>query len=167
MERSGFSLLELLFVLFLAALLLSLGIPALNGVVLDSRRTGDINAFVASVQLARSEAAKRGQPVILCKSSDGLTCGGRETQFDDGWLVVPENNEATPLVSYQPRSTGSIRSNRAAFTFRPNFARGTNGTVTFCDHRGSATARNVIISYTGRPRVASTSSRGEPIACPA
>ena len=48
---------------------------------------------------------------------------------------------------------GTITANRASFQFRPFFWRSTNGTVTFCDERGVAAARAVIVSYTGRPRV--------------
>jgi type IV fimbrial biogenesis protein FimT len=165
MRQTGFTLLELLFVLLFAAILLTLGVPALQRIVLDSRRTTDVNAFVSSVQLARSESAKRGLAVQLCKTTDGISCADRAGHFDTGWLVFVEDPDSTLLMHYEPVMDGSIRSNRAAYTFRPNFRRGTNGTVTFCDQRGGASARTVIISYTGRPRVATTTAGGAPIDC--
>lgn len=166
MQRAGFTLLELLIVLLIASILLTVGIPALNRFGLDARRTADINAFVASVHLARNESAKRNRAVTLCQSSDGRSCAGREAGFDTGWLVYIDD-PAAPLLSYRTVMTGRIRSNRQSYTFHPNFRRGTNGTVTFCDQRGSVGARAIVISYTGRPRVTSADSRGEPLACPA
>jgi hypothetical protein len=41
-----------------------------------------------------------------------------------------------------------------------------NGTVTFCDTRGPAAARAVIISYTGRPRVSDRGPGRRPLVCP-
>jgi hypothetical protein len=41
-----------------------------------------------------------------------------------------------------------------------------NGTIVFCDARGSAHARAIIISHTGRPRVAQRDADGKPLRCP-
>ena len=66
----------------------------------------------------------------------------------------PVRSEQEPLLAaYQPRSAGTITSNRPFFDFRPVLQRSTNATVTFCDRRGPRAARAVIVSYTGRPRV--------------
>lgn len=167
MHRHGYTLLELLITLVIGSILLTLGTPAFNRVVLDSRRTADINAFVTAVQLARSESAKRAVAVYVCKTADGVGCADQGTDFDSGWLVISSDSEDSPLMSYQPAMRGTIRSTRAAFVFRPGFRRGTNGTVVFCDQRGSEHARAVIISYTGRPRVSDTRAGGAALACPA
>jgi len=73
---------------------------------------------------------------------------------------------AAILSVYQTAAAVTIRANRERFRFRPNYRRGTNGTIRFCDRRGSAAARAVIVSYTGRPRVAATTASGEPLPCP-
>ena len=163
MRHQGFSLLQLLFTLLVLAVLLSVAVPGLSWLVLDARRTADINALVTSIQFARSESAKRGVPVVLCKTVDLTACGGSGVFYESGWMVfVDTDNDSPPrrdadeplLYRYQPVTEGgSIRSNRASYTFRPYYRRSTNGTVTFCDRRGDAAARAVIISYTGRPRV--------------
>jgi type IV fimbrial biogenesis protein FimT len=175
MRSAGYSLLELLMTLMLAALLFGAGIPALRWLVLDSRRTTAINAFVSAVQLARSESAATGAAVTVCPSLDGQVCAYVASGFDSGWIVFadldrdrpPERDADEPLLqSFSPRMAGTIRANRNAFQFRPNFHRGTNGTVIFCDDRGSAAARAVVISYTGRPRLADTGPGGRPLVCP-
>jgi len=162
MPCRGFSILELMITLLIVAGLLTAGVPALNWLVLDSRRTADINAFVTSIQLARSESAKRAAPAIVCKTADFRVCGGSTVHYEVGWMVfVDEDGDQPPevdpdeilLYSYRPNTEGTIRSNRSRYTFRPYYRRSTNGTVTFCDRRGESAARAVIISHTGRPRV--------------
>jgi len=162
MRQSGYTLWELLCTFAVAGVVLGVGVPSFESFVLDSRRTADVNGFVVAIQLARSEAIKRGRPVVLCKTADLLRCGGDEIRYDSGWMVFvneddlrpPHRDEAEPLLfAHAPRIEGRITSNRALFEFRPYRKRSTNGTVTFCDRRGEPAARTVIVSYTGRPRV--------------
>jgi len=42
-----------------------------------------------------------------------------------------------------------------------------NGTLVFCDPRGSSSARAIVISHTGRPRVSRRDSSNKPLKCPA
>lgn len=168
------SLWELLWVVAIAASVVALGAPGFERFLLDSRRTADINAFVLAIQLARSEAAKRGRPVVLCKTANRLECGGRETRLDAGWMVFVAIDESDPqrrdaqdelLYFHAPRSDGPIHANRSIFEFRPAGWRSTNGTVTFCDRRGEDAARAVIVSYTGRPRIAERGPGGRRLDC--
>ena len=43
----------------------------------------------------------------------------------------------------------------------------TNGTLVYCDRRREAAARALVISYTGRPRVAAEGPAGRDLDCPA
>ena len=174
MRQRGLTLWELLCTLAIAGVVAGLGVPSFRTVVLDARRTTDINAFVLAVQLARSEAAKRGEPAVLCPSLDGLHCAGDKGSYGAGWLVFvnvdderpPERADAEPLLYvHTPEMAGTISGNRALFEFRPFRKRSTNGTVVFCDVRGSAAARAVIVSYTGRPRVDSADAGGRALQC--
>jgi type IV fimbrial biogenesis protein FimT len=168
----GASLWELLCTLGLSSVVLSLAIPSLRSFLLDARRTADINALIATIQFARGEAAKRGMPVVLCKSADGATCAGAELRFDAGWIVFVNTDGIRPpnrspaedlLAHYAPETRGTIAANRRLFEFRAFGWRSTNGTVTFCDADGRA--RAVIVSYTGRPRVADIGPGGRPLVC--
>ena len=165
MPFRGYTLWEVVVALAVAAIALSLGAPALERLRLDVERTSAVNAFVGAVQLARSEAAKRARPVVLCKTVDFERCGGDEIRYDDGYMVFvneddvrpPQRSPAEPLIrAYRPTGRVSISSNRQSFEFRPFRTRSTNGTVTFCDRRGEVAARAVVVSYTGRPRIAET-----------
>jgi len=167
----GLTLWELICALAIAAVLVGLGAPALNDFVLDGRRTADVNGFVLAVQLARSEAAKRGRPVIVCPTPDRVRCGG---EFGAGFMVFvnlddrypPEHADDEPLLYvHSPELAGTITSNRSYYEFRQGRLRSTNGTVVFCDRRGPASGRAVIVSYTGRPRVSDRDADGRPLRC--
>jgi type IV fimbrial biogenesis protein FimT len=174
MRNHGYSLLELLVTLALVAVLLALGVPGLRSLALDARRTSDVNAFVSAIQFARSESAKLGRAVVLCHTADGIACAGAREPYEMGWMVFVDISADSPprrdpseelLLLYRPVIEGTIRSNRAEYIFRPYYRRSTNGTVVFCDQRGPAAARAVIVSYTGRPRVADTTASGARLSC--
>ena len=123
----GLSLWELLWCLGIAGAVLALAAPSFGDLLLDSRRRADINAFVTAIQLARSEAAKRGEAVVLCKTRDGAVCGGDEIRYDTGWMVFANTDDERPphrgpadplLLRYQPASSGPITSNRRLYEFR-------------------------------------------------
>ena len=173
-NTAGFTLWELICVLSIAGILVGLAVPSFRAFVLDARRTADVNGFVLAVQVARMEAIKRGEAVVLCQTFDGLRCGNDELGYGSGWLVFadrdktlpPQRSDAEPLIyAYQPTLIGTIVGNREYFDFRPIQKRSTNGTLVFCDERGAAGARAVIVSYTGRPRVDTVDPTGHPLVC--
>ena len=58
-----------------------------------------------------------------------------------------------------------ITANRRGFTLRATQKRATNGTIVVCDSAGRVRPRALVVSYTGRPRVALENPRGEPYQC--
>ncbi len=173
-HSAGVTLLELMIVLSIIAVLGTLAVPSFSNLMHDSGRTAAVNSFVHSLYLARSEAIKRGQVVALCKSSDGKQCTNKAPDWSGGWMVfvnedrddppVRESNEEVISV-YQGWPSGHITSNRASYSFRAYTQAVVNGTIVFCDARGSAHARAVIISHTGRPRIAQRDSSNKPLKC--
>jgi len=169
----GLTLWELLCTLSIAAVTLAAGVPAFRSFLLDARLTADVNGWVLAVQIARSEAAKRGRPVIVCKTDDTLRCGGTALPVDAGWMVYvnvddeypPRRSSSEPLLyMYAPHIAGTVISNRPYYEFRVG-RRSTNGTTVFCDQRGAAAAKAVIVSYTGRPRVDRVDADRHPLRC--
>ena len=77
----------------------------------------------------------------------------------------PQRSATEPLLYvHDPELAGTVISNRPYYEFRPG-RRSTNGTTVFCDRRGAAAARAVIVSYTGRPRVDRVDANGRPLRC--
>jgi type IV fimbrial biogenesis protein FimT len=174
--RHGFGLtvLELLATVALLAVLLAIAAPSVGNLLLESRMVAAVNGLVHALHLARSAAIQQLQPVVVCRTADGAGCAA-PGDWASGWLVFANADRDDPpavdpgervLHVMQPVPDASIRSNRAAFVLQPAEQRATNGTVTFCDRRGAAAARAVIVSYTGRPRVSTQSAGGQPLTCP-
>lgn len=170
----GATLLELLVAVAVAAVLLGTGVPALRGLVLDARLASATNALVHAVHLARQAAWHRARDVVVCRSTDGARCAA-PGDWSSGWIVFenrdgddpPAVDATEPLLHVTgPLGPARIGSNRRAYVLRPWALRATNGTVVFCDERGVAAARAVIVSYTGRPRVSRRQAGGQPLTCP-
>ena len=82
---SGFTMIELLVTVAIAAIVLAIGIPNFSKLLKENRTTTQTNLFVSSVNLARSEAVKRGVPVTLCASTDTISCA-ESTDWSTGWI---------------------------------------------------------------------------------
>ncbi len=92
-SQSGFTVLELMIVIALLAILTVFAIPSFVAAIQNNRVTTQTNDFITALQLARSEAVKRGVPVSVCASNvieaeeDGNdpTC---DDDWSEGWMVV-------------------------------------------------------------------------------
>jgi len=106
----GFTLMEMMMTLSIAAILMSIAVPSYNTFAKNSRITAQTNKIIASVALARGEAAKRGTRVALCRSAQvgnaDPDCGGTAQNWSTGWLVYSVgDSRTTPL--YDP-SKGDV-----------------------------------------------------------
>lgn len=173
-RHRGYTLPELVFTLAIAGGLLGWGVPAFRDLRLDAARSREVNQFVQAVHLARSEAIKRNGVVSLCPSLDGEWCAPAGTPWQRGWIVFVNADRDAPAVRdagerllriYAPWPRGAVGANRATLSFRPFGQMGVTATFTFCDARGAAAARAVIISQTGRPRVSDRSASGALLHC--
>ena len=175
MGRSqGVTLVEALSTLAVIGILSAVAVPSFTGVVRDGERSAAVNAFFHAVFLARSESIKRVQVVSICKSRDGATCAEQSAAWHDGWVVFvdddrdgqPRGDAAEPiLLVNRGWQNGTITSNRQSYSFRPYQQAVVNGTIVFCDSRGSAHARAIVISFTGRPRIAEHGTGTKPLPC--
>ena len=173
LKLMGFSLPELMLTVLVASIILSLGIPTLGDAVAKARLKGEVNALFHGFHLARKEAIRRRQLVSLCPSPDGLTCRpGRD--WSTGWILFentdrdapPVRDAAEPLILAHSADPGLILSaNRHGFNSRGIRRRATNGTIVVCDRAGRVPPRALVVSYTGRPRIAARTTRGEDYKC--
>jgi type IV fimbrial biogenesis protein FimT len=63
--------------------------PSFQGMLNDTRSSSIANEFAASINLARSEAIKRGMQVTVCKSditASSPTCS-TSVNWQNGWLI--------------------------------------------------------------------------------
>jgi len=157
----GFTLIEMMMTLSIAAILLTVAVPSYNTFTKNSKLTKQLNLLAASVSMARGEAAKRSARVVMCQSSDptdsNTYCSGG---WSNGWIVfVDADNEndydagEVVISIYQPESGVNIKTTTGAYlAFNPDGTT-TSGQQTFtvCDDRGATYGKELEIAGTGRP----------------
>lgn len=156
----GFTLLDLMTALGILSLLISIGMPELNNMIYEQRLRKAAQDLFVSAMLARSEAIKRNQPVLVMRNADS---------WSNGWKVfVDHNNDGirnqnepviaatekpdeisvrgnTPVARYI-RFTPSGRSKLIGGGFQA-------GTITLCTDSGRIVPRRLIMNASGRIRV--------------
>lgn len=169
----GYSLYELLLTTSLIAAMLMIGIPSFESILARQRQQVEVNALFHAVHLARKTSIMRRKVVSLCPSQNGSQClAGKD--WSGGWLVFENADRDSPprvdpgepiLMRHDVGNNIVIKANRRAFTLRATFLRATNGTFVICDGRNRVKPRGLVVSYTGRPRVALSTPAGKPYAC--
>ena len=113
-SNSGFSLLELLVVLTIAAVLMGMAAPSFSVLLATMRLKTTAELFINHLNFARSEAIKRNSRAVLCKSADGMQCASTGG-WDQGWIVFHDaNNNAQVdldelILAQQPPLKGSVK----------------------------------------------------------
>ncbi len=177
---SGFSIIELLVSLAIFSILVGLATPSFITMIQDNRLTLQVNEFMSSLHLARSEAIKRGVRITLCKSNNGADCT-HSGYWSQGWITFIESDteNATreagePILRiHESLAGGNILqdSNNDIDDYisyvANGFSRTTGGAVqigilTLCDTRkDNDKARAIRINATGTPQLSSVTEVGE------
>lgn len=90
---AGFTLLELITTVTIVGILLGIGIPAFTSTIRNNKLTSQANGLIGSLNLARSEALKRGIQVSVCARA-GDKCSGT-SDWSNGWLVFTDDGGTT------------------------------------------------------------------------
>ena len=150
---AGFSLIELLITLSVAAIVLGISAPALQGFTARQALISASNSLVTGLQLARYQAITSGSAVRLCPAHESGGCADR-TAWSHGWLVQPETSATLPVQHRGQLPAGmtvSLSQGRQHVRFLPDGrSPGTNLTLQVCSR--SLAARQIIISNSGRVR---------------
>lgn len=159
-KSAGFTLLELMFTVFIASLLFGVAVPSFKTFVLNNRLATQANTVLSSLKLARSEALTRGRQITTCASDNHQSCTGI---WHNGWIVFVDGNgdghvdaEDKILKVYDALSGSSTLQGNTPVSSRITFnARGRSGagTLYLCDERGAQYSRGITIAATGRSRI--------------
>ncbi|MFZ5594347.1 MAG: GspH/FimT family pseudopilin [Pseudomonadota bacterium] len=89
-KHTGFSLVELMVVLAIAAIIATIAVPSFRSTLQNNRLASQANDFVATLHLARGEAVKQGRRTTVCVSDNQTSCSG--TDWAKGWLAWADTN---------------------------------------------------------------------------
>jgi type IV fimbrial biogenesis protein FimT len=148
-------------------------VPALNVFAANAALRGTAYDLMAALTLARSEAVKHMDDVVVCHSSDPMAdepgCGGSNGDWSDGWIVFVSKDGDTDYDAGTDVfvSSGSVSGRQTRVLGNANAATHiefrADGTLTsagvveiaICDNRGESSGKRVDLALVGRPALTS------------
>lgn len=182
---TGFTLIELMVTLGIAAVVTALAVPSFNEAMRSNRLATYANNLTSALSMARSEAIKRGKNVSVRRvDNNSSTNLGAGANWEDGWDVFVDEdadgnfdagvNGDTLLKTFPALAEGfTLRGNnpfdaRIIYTPRGQIS-GLGGRFVICDNRDNDllpdpnTSRLLTVLTTGRSRImADTNNDGIP-----
>lgn len=161
----GFTLVELMVTIAIAAILLMLAAPSFVRLMANTRETSATNSLVNSLDYARNTALRMAEPVTVCPtaSPSDTTCS---TDWNAGWSVFANPaSGSTVLIAHGNLGaegvTVSASGGGVPIVFTPRgLATGLPATgadlFTFCDSRGSAFAHSLLVNTGGYVQISQT-----------
>lgn len=164
-RNKGFTLLELMVTVGIAAILLSVGVPSFRGVIMDNRLVRDSNQFVASINLARSSAVRFQRNATICASANfdaAVPSCAATTDWSNGWIVWVDKDrdgatDANEMLAAHPPiddTTAFTATSAALFSYDARgFGVSPADNLTMCDSRSGETGRSIKVNNVGRTNV--------------
>lgn len=148
-SSKGFTLIELMITIAVAAILLTVALPSFQDSIRRNRILTQASDIVSTLALARSEAVKRNQTVSVvvadAANSNGTWAGG--------WCITegaPADCTGAVIRIYPAIENNSLSSATTSFSFdKKGFLSTAAGTVSVCKSSGEA-GRNVVINGIGQ-----------------
>jgi type IV fimbrial biogenesis protein FimT len=176
--NSGFTLPELMITIVIAGILVGIAIPSFTSTIASNRLTTYANELVTALNLARSEAVKRGVQVTIRRK------GTTSAQWESGWDLFVDNNANNTfedngnaplcepsedcllrtydaLPSGYTLRTGSSHYKDYAAYLSSGLGVSGNDAFRLCNGTDITASRSITMSFIGRARV----STGTP-SCP-
>ncbi len=165
----GFTLIELVVTLAVAAILATIAIPNFETTIQNNRQVAQINSLLEALNFARSTAIKQGGQwtTTVCA---GTSTGCTGTNWADGWVVFstsptggnslalrvfPALSGGNTLTSHNMLTSGAVYS----YTFTSSGMLSNTGTdfyFVLCDKRGASWARTLDLLATGSTETGQT-----------
>ena len=148
-SQTGLTLIEIMVTLAVVAVTLSIGVPGFQGMASSNRMSSSANSLIAALNVARSEAIKRGARVNLVATG---------TDWATGWSVQVNSNSEV-IKAFGPVTGMQVTGSSTQYQFLPTgfFSLAAAEEIKVCDSSTTGeTGRKITISITGRFSVSNT-----------
>ena len=159
LQQQGFTAIELLVTMAVVAILLAVGVPALQNYSWNLRMKTAMDTLQTDLVLARGRAISLNIQTVICPATGADGCSG-DSDWQKGWIVFTDLNGDRRRQAGEPllKQSGEVEfinisssRSRRNLRFYPNgSAPGSNATILFCDDRGARYAGKVSVSNSGR-----------------
>jgi len=157
----GFTLLELMMTIAVLAVIAGIGVPSFVSIIESNRVQTQTNDFYTALLTARSEAVKRNQPVVICKSADQAACTTADN-WEQGWLVYVDEDADETLDAGEPTvlthdslvgglTLRAVNGSDDLLTYRPDGTLSSSEIFNVCLDADTANGKSIDLSVTGRP----------------
>jgi len=152
-QQRGLTLIELMVTLAVVAVTLSIGVPSFQGMASSNRMSSAANSLVGALNVARSEAIKRGARVnVVVKSG---------TDWSNGWKVQlnSDSTDVGTIKAFDPIVGMQVTGTSTQYQFLPTgfLSLATAEEIKVCDSSTTGeTGRKISISISGRFSVSNT-----------
>lgn len=177
-SQFGFTLIELMVTLVIAAILVSYAVPNMRTFIQNGRLSTQANDFVSDITYARSEAIKRGTNVVICPSTTGAACLASGSSWQNGRLMFVDGDGNSTWSGAPPDTqlrfreglggTNTLQDATLPITIVFDRRGALTGAVGFtfnlCDERGVTHGRSITLNSTGQVRVLPSTT--PPASCP-
>lgn len=159
-KQLGFTLIELMVVIVIAAILLTIAVPSFDSMIKKNNVEALQARLSSAISTARTEAASRNTIVTICASSNGTTCSNNNGLWGEGWVIFENDGHNIDDVAnkiaidvFESEGAYSIVSNNNSYlSFNSQgFLFGSNPeTFDLCEPGGDDDyARGVIVNTSG------------------
>jgi len=156
LRSDGFTIVELGVTLAVVSIIAVIAVTTFGTILRRNRITAAAREFVASANLARSEAIRRGSRVTLCSSSNGssYTAGN----WDPGWIVFADADgdgtvDAGDEILQVHRALGggtTMQGPPDTITFTSRGVPAAGGTLTVASSVNAGRTVSIVLGTTGR-----------------
>lgn len=154
MNETGFTAVELLITITIAGIIATLALPSYQDMLERNRLKQALESLKGDLKLARTEALKRHQPIVVSRTTGKANCDCEQTDigandFCDLKRILGNDFEH---ITMEP---AGINNN----TFNPRRGTAAAGGVTFSTVKYAA---RVVVADTGRVRICTPQSANMP-----
>ncbi|MDP5145129.1 GspH/FimT family pseudopilin [Shewanella sp. ULN5] len=149
--RNGFTLVELMVTIAVAAILLTIGVPSLTSIYEGVRVNNNVEKIHNIMAFARNQAISYGATVNVCPFASATSCGAT-TDWSNGIRVYLNNadgeHELRVIDSFNSQDKVKGAASVLSFTAEGMVSAG-SGNIIYCPGAKDADSKSVNVSTSG------------------